>query len=699
MPSHTTPHQPNSLQYSRPRLKAGQIFGSLVSTDRDASLLFELGDGSRQVSLPGEASHILPLLDGSRTIPDILDELHKSYGRVSFKFFFGALQKLQTLGCLDGTELLADEGARARLEMFERERSWITRPILSFRIAPGKILGEPSALAFVLFSLGTLIVTLSFLFGALALGFVEIPTGFLLLDESYVKGILFFFAAASVLVTAKTVVKTILSLLLTGARSRLNLELSLFTFALRSQDDKIYVAGGTLLGTLAFAAIASSYFFIFAIASAVAPHWSRLDDLFWISAILALVDLNPFRKSDLSSFFHLVYNRRSMPELLPYFRNRGFLFLKTLPHGTAVYTAYSALSIAWMMFAYNILLSLGTRNDSILFTTFLQTWREGAVPELLAILILAGSLLASFFYLTVDLVRILARNALNPSRSRRFVKKQSRKMTPDVLQNAEILASSMAKLPLFSKLHLDAVLFLLSKSQTRKVQKGAYIAVQGTTSRELFILLDGEVKIQKRHATGAAQDITSLKELGVFGESTLLAGAPRSADAIATKDSRVIAIPRKAIDELIQHPTFRTEAETLLDRLILGQYAASSELFRHIPGEAMSLFFNEGEVISFATGRHVIEQGRRDNDFYLLIRGSVDVVHDGQIVGHLQQGDFFGEMSLIQNAPRPATIMTREPCRLLKITSRQFWNVLSQNTSVALYLESPPPPPNGDVAS
>ncbi|CAN5644364.1 hypothetical protein BH10BDE1_BH10BDE1_11760 [soil metagenome] len=690
-----------SLQYARPRLRAGQIFGSLVSTSQDGSLLFELADGSRQVSLPAQASHILPLLDGSRTIPDVLEALHQTHGRVPFKSFFLTLQKLQTQGCLDGAELLATPGAKARTEMFEREPLWLTRPIFSYNLVPGKVMGEPSALAFGLFALGTLVVTLSFLIGSISLGYVKVPNGFLHIQESYVKGLLFFFASASVLVTAKTMIKTILSLLFTGARSALNLELGLFSLAVRSADDKIYMAGGRALGSLAFAAVASSYFFIFAVASAVAPHWSRLDDLFWISAILALIDLNPFRKSDLASFFNIVYNQRSAVELLPYLQNRGIISLKSSGRlvDTGVYTAYSAVAMLWTMLGYNILLALISRNDTLLLTTMMNTLRNGPFAEFLAAFILAASLGLSILYLIFDLIRTLTKNLMHPLKSARFEKKAKKVSKPLTLENVESLAQTITHIPLFNGLHPDAVLFLLSKSEARTVPKGTHVVVQGTSSTELYLLIEGEVKVVRRHDSGDAEEITRLQAPTVFGENTLLANKQRQADVVSVDTAKIIAIPRRAIEELMNHPVLKSEAEALLDRLILGQYVAASELFKDAPSEVVSLFFNEGQIINVATGRHIIEQGRTDKDFYLLIRGSVEVIHDGQIKARLQQGDFFGEMALIMNSPRSATIMTREPCRLLKLTAAQFWRVLSQHASIALYLESVSETRIGEIAS
>jgi ATP-binding cassette subfamily B protein len=78
-------------------------------------------------------------------------------------------------------------------------------------------------------------------------------------------------------------------------------------------------------------------------------------------------------------------------------------------------------------------------------------------------------------------------------------------------------------------------------------------------------------------------------------------------------------------------------------------------------------------------GRVVFEEGDPGEKFYILARGKVEVVtKHGKRLAVLTDGDFFGEMALVDDVPRNATVRTLMPCSFLTLTNKRFNNLLGE---------------------
>jgi hypothetical protein len=75
-------------------------------------------------------------------------------------------------------------------------------------------------------------------------------------------------------------------------------------------------------------------------------------------------------------------------------------------------------------------------------------------------------------------------------------------------------------------------------------------------------------------------------------------------------------------------------------------------------------------------GAVLAHQGRRERDFMLVLEGTARVERDGKVLARLKEGDFFGEMSLIDGEPRSATVFAESPCVLLVIGRRSFQELM-----------------------
>lgn len=64
-----------------------------------------------------------------------------------------------------------------------------------------------------------------------------------------------------------------------------------------------------------------------------------------------------------------------------------------------------------------------------------------------------------------------------------------------------------------------------------------------------------------------------------------------------------------------------------------------------------------GKVLQWKAGSTAIKQGSKGAAFFLILDGSVDVIADGNTVARLTDGDFVGEIALIENTPRNADVV------------------------------------------
>lgn len=92
------------------------------------------------------------------------------------------------------------------------------------------------------------------------------------------------------------------------------------------------------------------------------------------------------------------------------------------------------------------------------------------------------------------------------------------------------------------------------------------------------------------------------------------------------------------------------------------------------------------DEVDVPAGRALTEQGKSGGEFFIVISGSADVRRDGKSVDTIAAGDFFGEIALLDNGPRTATVVASTPMRLLVLSPRQFQDVLHDDAEIAVTL-------------
>jgi CRP/FNR family cyclic AMP-dependent transcriptional regulator len=87
---------------------------------------------------------------------------------------------------------------------------------------------------------------------------------------------------------------------------------------------------------------------------------------------------------------------------------------------------------------------------------------------------------------------------------------------------------------------------------------------------------------------------------------------------------------------------------------------------------------------SYEPGETIVRKGEGGVGFYLIIEGAVDIKSDGKTLTKLGPGQFFGEMSVLDNQPRSADVVVVEPTRCLTLSAWSFNAMISENPKIAL---------------
>ena len=114
------------------------------------------------------------------------------------------------------------------------------------------------------------------------------------------------------------------------------------------------------------------------------------------------------------------------------------------------------------------------------------------------------------------------------------------------------------------------------------------------------------------------------------------------------------------------------------------------ELLKHVPLFSGCSKKELGEVarladeIDLRAGKTLIKEGTLGREFFVLVDGTAEIRRKGKKIDSAGPGDFFGEMALLSDHPRNATVVTTSPVDALVVTARNFRTLVETNPLIAL---------------
>lgn len=216
---------------------------------------------------------------------------------------------------------------------------------------------------------------------------------------------------------------------------------------------------------------------------------------------------------------------------------------------------------------------------------------------------------------------------------------------------------------------------LAHAARVRLVAPGETIVHQGERGSEFFIIAAGSAEVSQV-AAGEEQIIRQLKPGDFFGERALLESGIRTATVRALTTMRLLVFGEQAFwSELAGPIAWRTQvSEHLHERELLARVP----LFADMSARKLDLLAVKLEVVDVKAGEAIVRKGEIGRDFYIVRDGVFRAVDGRRTLREMHPGDFFGEIALLRDSPRTATVVAPEGGTVWRLARQDFEELLGR---------------------
>jgi CRP-like cAMP-binding protein/Zn-dependent protease len=403
---------------------------------------------------------------------------------------------------------------------------------------------------------------------------------------------------------------------------------------------------------------------ISALVALAVPHWFLSETLYRyavLNYIVILMNLIPLLELD---GYWLLTDLIQVPDLRPkslsFVRNDFLHKLRSRERLTRQEWGLTAYAIVGTIFTVFSFYTSYFYWKTIFGGLIARLWNGGLVTRVI-LLALAVYVLGPMVRGLLNFIRSVVRRLRAVWRRVRF-----RLETKWRVEAAQLIDG----LPMFHELPVEVLNDLAGRVRLRSYPRGAAVFRQGDQADAFYVVRRGNVQVVEEDSeTGVQRVLTTLGRGQSFGELALMKESPRTATVRAAEGTELFEVERATFDRLladmIDVPDF---APTLQQTAELGQL----KCFSHLDSQELSELLEQGEWITLSPGEELMRQGEPGDAFFAIGSGQVEIIRDGQVVDRQGAGTYVGEIALLFDMPRTATVVAYTPIRAFRLDRKGF---------------------------
>ncbi len=229
---------------------------------------------------------------------------------------------------------------------------------------------------------------------------------------------------------------------------------------------------------------------------------------------------------------------------------------------------------------------------------------------------------------------------------------------------------------------------LVTTASLRLTPPGTVVIREGDQAEAAYVVASGALQVQVRDSAGLPRVVARLEAGTLFGEQALLPGrSQRNATVISAEESQVWSIPAGIFRGLLSR---QPQLTALLDadgrRQALGRLTRQSNLLSALTEALPS---HEGLIVRHLRDNEVLfHEGDRADAAYVVLRGVLLVQKLNQdgiptTLSRLGAGELVGELAILENQTRSATVLASGNAEVLGIPAEAFRDAIAQLPDLA----------------